>query len=151
MFSSLSLVKHNSWVQSSNCTYPPSQWEPAGEENWANPLDRGLLSSQEEDWEMKRFCQTVIVQNFVKQLQSMFKVWFLHRNWMKSILVTNIVHLFLPSHVTGPRGCKFLLVLCHWWSSQDSSHRWGLHSGESSSPLCGTWNEIKNILFYLIK
>ena len=87
-------------------------------------------------WEMERFCQTVIVQNFDKQLQSMLKVWFLHRNWMKSIWST----IFLPSHVTVPRDCKFLLVLCHWWSSLDSYHRWGLHNGESSSPVGETWN-----------
>ncbi len=43
------LLKQNSWVQSSNCTYlqPSHYWEyKAGEQNWANPLHRGLLSSQ---------------------------------------------------------------------------------------------------------
>ena len=53
--------------------------------------------------------------------------------------------ILLPSHVTAPRGCKFLLVLCHWWSSPDSFHRWGLHSGESSSPVCVTWKIFRNI------
>lgn len=43
----LKLLRQNSWVQSSNCTYLPSHyWEWAGEQNWANPFHRGLLSSR---------------------------------------------------------------------------------------------------------
>ena len=107
------LLEQNSWVQSSNCiSVRTSGWAELSKSFILYPLYCGLFSSQEArrpDWELVRFCQTVIVQNFVKQLQSMFKVWFLHRIWMKYILSI----LFLPSHGTGLRGCRFLLVLCH--------------------------------------
>ena len=134
------LLEQNSWVQSSNCiSVRTSGWAELSKSFILYPLYCGLFSSQEArrpDWELVRFCQTVIVQNFVKQLQSMFKVWFLHRNWMKSILSIS----FLPSRETGLRGYKFLLVLCHWWSLPGSCHRWGLRSGESSFLVCGICN-----------
>ena len=115
LFSSLSNCSRILECKVQMHTSPPSQWEPAGEEKWANLLDRGILSiSAPRRWgqgskngkilsncDCAKLWQTIAI--YVETLV-------LHRDWDKSISYLKFcyLHMWLSSKIVN--FCRFCVI-----------------------------------------